>query len=200
MVTRGRFQPFGNQHAAYIDHFAEEYDADRVVVVVPDVAARSPKNPFTGDEVYDMVETAYAEDYDVDYDVEPVLQDSFLDGDVVDIIGDEPTFFTREKEWARIVDTVASKLPGVPDIDAVYEPRDDEPYDRMEDRGFPVEESSTNIRQRIVDGDDWEEYVAPGVAALIRENGDAIDAMKREDEQTLWDRKRKYVDQARAWL
>lgn len=200
LVSRGRFQPFGNQHAAYIDHFARAYDADRVVVVVPAVAARSPKNPFTGEEVLEMVYAAYREDYDVDYAVEPVLQTTFLDADVVDAIGDEPTFFTREKLWSRIVNAGVGQLPGVPDLDAVYEPRDDEPYDRMKEQGFPVEESSTNIRQRMVNGEEWRDYVAPSVAARIEGYGEAWDALKAEDEQNLWDRKRKYADQVRAWL
>jgi hypothetical protein len=76
LVTRGRYQPFGNHHAAVFNYFADKDDADTVYVFADDThGERLPTSPATGEEVAEMIEASYENDYEVDFDVEAVPHD-----------------------------------------------------------------------------------------------------------------------------
>jgi len=186
LVTRGRYQPFGNHHAAVIDHFADKHDADTVYVFADDTHGdRLPTSPALGDEVADMIEASYDEDYDADFDVEAFAHDGLnpLDySEVFSVLEDDPVFFTREEDFARNAErgSLVLELFGY-GMDVDYEPRSDEtPFENFD---YPVETSSTNIRQSILNDDEWRDYVSGSVEDFVDESDEFREALVPEDEQ-----------------
>jgi hypothetical protein len=91
-------------------------------------------------------------------------------------------FFTREEEFAEKAKTWSDVLSylGV-DMDVDYEPREDHtPFER-----FPgeVETSSTNIRQSILNGDEWRAYVSDSVEDFVNESDEFQEALVPEEDQ-----------------
>jgi len=184
LLTRGRYQPFGHHHAAVFDYFMDKHGADELNVVTEGLSNdRMPTSPFYGDEVAEMIDSSFENDYDVGYDVNVVNQESFFDDEVFGILEGEPTYFTREKSHSRVFKGLKSIYGaafwndvGIGGVD--YEPREDRrPFERF-DR--PVESSSTNIRGMIDDGDDgWRRYVSDSVEDLVDENDEAREVIGR---------------------
>lgn len=185
LLTRGRYQPFGNHHAAVFDHFMDKHDADELNVVVEGLSGeRLPDAPFYGSEVADMIERSFDQDYDFDYEVNAINQADILDDEVFSLLEDRPVYFTREKSHANafnsmkwVYDRAFWSDRGIQAVD--YEPREDttpfESFDR------PVEESSTNIRNMIDSGDEeWRRYVSESVEDFVDETDDAREAIGRE--------------------
>jgi nicotinamide mononucleotide adenylyltransferase len=185
-VTRGRYQPFGNHHAAVFNYFADKDDADTVYVFADDThGERLPTSPATGEEVAEMIEASYENDYEVDFDVEAVPHDGLNPlsySGPLSVLGEDPVFFTREEEFAEKAKTWSDVLSylGV-DMDVDYEPREDHtPFER-----FPgeVETSSTNIRQSILNGDEWRAYVSDSVEDFVNESDEFQEALVPEEDQ-----------------
>ena len=186
LVTRGRYQPFGHHHAAVVDYFAEKHDADTVYIFADDTHGdRLPTSPALGGEVADMIEASYEEDYDTDFDVEAFAHDGLNPleySDIVSVLDEDPVFFTREKDFARNAERGAQVLGFLGyDMDVDYEPRSDEtPFEEF---GRPVETSSTSIRQGILNGDEWRDYVSDPVEDFVDENDGFRDALLPEEDQ-----------------
>lgn len=187
LVTRGRYQPFGNHHAAVFDYFMAKHGVDKLYVLTEGLSSRrTPTSPFRGDEVAEMIEDSFEEDYDVDYEVEVVNHDDIFDKEVFDIFEEEVAYFTRERSHAAVF----AFLKAVYDLafwsnrslgGVYYEPRGDmTPFERF-DR--PVETSSTRIREMIKEGnDEWRSYVSDTVENFIDENDEAREAIGRDPE------------------
>lgn len=199
LVTRGRYQPFGNHHAAVFNYFAEKHDADTVYVFADDThGERLPTSPATGEEVAEMIEASYENDYDVDFDVQAFPHDGLNPlsySGPLSVARDDPVFFTREEDFAESAEKGAGFLSylGV-DLDVDYEPRSDEtPFER-----FPgsVESSSTNIRQGILNGDAWRNYVSDSVEDFVDGNDDFREALVSVEEQDP----SKYMDLVKSRL
>lgn len=186
LVTRGRYQPFGNHHAAVVDHFAEKHDADTVYIFADDTHGdRLPTSPALGGEVADMIEASYDEAYDADFDVEAFAHDGLNPleySDIVSVLNEDPVFFTREEDFARNAERGSQVLGFLGyDMAVDYEPREDEtPFKHFD---YPVEASSTNIRQGILNGDEWRKYVSDSVEDFVDENEGFREALVPEDEQ-----------------
>lgn len=187
LVTRGRYQPFGNHHAAVFDHFMDKHGADELNVVTEGLSSeRMPSSPFYGEEVAEMIDKAFEQDYDVDYDVNAVSQEEVFDDEVFGILEDDPVYFTRERSHARaftamkhFYDAAFWNDLGIRFVD--YEPRSDmTPFEKF-DR--PVETSSTNIREMIDEEDDeWRNYVSSSVEDFVDETWEAREVMGDEPE------------------
>lgn len=186
LVTRGRYQPFGNHHAAVFNHFADKHDADTVYVFADDThGERLPTSPATGEEVAEMIEASYEDDYDVDFDVEAFAHDG-LDpreySNVFSVLDGSPVFFTREREFAENAERGSTVLGMLGyDMDVDYEPRED--YTPFEKFPGEVETSSTNIRQGILNGNEWRNYVSGSVEDFVDENDEFREALVPEDKQ-----------------
>ena len=187
LVTRGRYQPFGHHHAAVLDYFMDKYDANELNVVTEGLSGeRTPTSPFYGDEVAQMIDEAFENDYDTDYEVNTVAQNEVLDDEVFEILEEDPLYFTREQSHAKAFK--AMKLfydfefwndLSISDVD--YEPRDDMTPFEIFDR--PVETSSTNIREMIDAGDDeWRQYVSSSVEDFVDETEEAREVIGQEPE------------------
>lgn len=187
LVTRGRYQPFGNHHAAVFDYFMEKHDADELNVVTEGLSGeRTPTSPFYGEEVAEMIDEAFEEDYDADYDVNVVNQEEIFDDEVFDVLEDSPVYFTREESHAQTFNVMKRfydfafwndlSLDGVD-----YEPREDmTPFERF-DRS--IETSSTSIRELIDRGDDeWRRYVSDSVEDFVDETEEAREVIGEEPE------------------
>lgn len=186
LVTRGRYQPFGNHHAAVFNYFADKHDADTVYVFADDThGERLPTSPATGEEVAEMIEASYDEDYDVDFNVEAIEHDGLSPmeySEVFSVLDEDPVFFTREQEFARNAERGSTLLEVMGySMDVDYEPREDHtPFERFPDE---VETSSTSIRQGILNGDEWRNYVSDSVEDFVDENENFREALVPEDEQ-----------------
>ncbi|AOV94336.1 hypothetical protein AQV86_00220 [Nanohaloarchaea archaeon SG9] len=186
LVTRGRYQPFGNHHAAVVDHFAGKHDADTVYIFADDThGERLPTSPAMGGEVADLIEASYESDYDASFGVEAFAHDGlnpFEYGNIFSVLGDDPVFFTREEDFARNAERGKRVLESFGySMDVDYEPRNDEaPFEKF---GYPVEASSTSIRQGILNGDEWRRYVSDSVEEFVDENDEFREALVPEDDQ-----------------
>ncbi len=187
MVTRGRYQPFGNHHAAVLDYFMDKHDADELSVVTEGLSGeRTPTSPFYGHEVAEMIDEAFENDYDTDYKVKVVNQEEVLDDEVFEVLEDDPVYFTREESHAKAFNVmkVFYDLAFWNDLSLEsvdYEPREDmTPFERF-DRA--VETSSTRIREMIDKGDDeWRHYVSDSVEDFVDETDEAREVIGQDPE------------------
>ncbi|MDY6761796.1 MAG: hypothetical protein SVY41_02000 [Candidatus Nanohaloarchaea archaeon] len=213
--TLGRFQGYGNHHDAALrlltENSGEEVETLYVGILRTPPDARSYHNPFTHEEVKQMVETAYETDYDPPYGVEPFVfgDNPFLHRQRMEAIaGADTTFLTRERHWKLVADALGAIEQVLPEktreIDTFYVPRDHGAVERVADyAGYEVVPCSGDIRQMIADGDDaWRRYVSPSVADLIDEEYDEATAAIRDasgrgiDKFNLVDRVQEYLAQA----
>ncbi len=217
VYTLGRFQPYSNHHDAAIRLLVDEVEEDVEEVYVGILRtpsnSRTASNPFTDEEVYRMVDEA-AEAYELPYDLEPfVFGDNPLDHHdyVGSVVGSDTTFVTREKSWKWVSDALSlldRLTPGNgTHVDSFYVPRD---QDRIEEvarsAGYEVVESSTEVRQKIAEGDrDWRKYVSDPVEEVIEEEfRDAVGILqelqegegKNLDKFQVGDRIKEYMGQA----
>lgn len=187
LVTRGRYQPFGNHHAAVFDYFMDKHDADELNVVTEGLSGeRTPTSPFYGHEVAEMIDEAFENDYDADYEVNVVNQEEIFDDEVFDVLGDSPVYFTREDSHAQAFNVMKGFYDlafwndlSIADVD--YEPRDDmTPFERF-DR--PVETSSTSIREMVDEEvEEWRRYVSDSVEDFVDEAEEAREVIGEEPE------------------
>lgn len=187
LVTRGRYQPFGNHHFAVSDYFMDKHDADELNIVTEGLSGeRTPTSPFYGDEVAEMIGAAFDQDYDVDYEVNVVCQNEVFDDNVFALLEDDPVYFTREDSHAKafgflelLYDLAFWNDSSIEDVD--YEPRTDmTPFERVD---LPVETSSTSIREMIDQSDDdWRKHVSDPVEDMIDEKDEARRVMGEEPE------------------
>ena len=155
-VFVGRFQPFHNGHLKAVEGILREVD-ELVIVVGSSQYSHRMNNPFTSGERITMIRRALEEE------------------------GIQPSRY-----WiVPVPDThvhmiwVSQVVGYTPKFDVVYT---NEPLTRrlFVERGFKVEPvpfhereiySATEIRKRILDGENWEELVPKGVAQIIKEIG-----------------------------
>jgi len=155
-VFVGRFQPFHNGHLKAVEGILRRVD-ELVIVVGSSQYSHGVNNPFTSGERITMIRRALEEE------------------------GIQPSRY-----WiVPVPDThvhmiwVSQVVGYTPKFDVVYT---NEPLTRrlFVERGFKVEPvpfhereiySATEIRKRILDGENWEELVPRGVAQVIKEIG-----------------------------
>ena len=147
----GRFQPFHSGH----QHLAESIatDVDELVVGIGSAdASHTVRNPFTAGERMVMISQVMAE-VDVQTYVVP-LED--IDRNAV--------WVSHVESMCPPFDVVYSNNPLVIRLftEADYEVRDSQMIDRGRLRG-------TRIRERIVDGDPWQDRVPEAVVGAIAE-------------------------------
>lgn len=169
----GRFQPPTNHHFRLLRHVSEMYTPDRIALGILPPRNRSGANPFTTEEVQQLVDDGLAE-RDIPVPVDTfVLDEHPLDhrSRMVERLGEPAAFYTRERRWAAVSWTLAAvdRSNGGPhDIATLYEPRDDtvlEPYGDA-----PYTGDATAVRERIARDGAWERYVPDAVAARIADD------------------------------
>lgn len=147
----GRFQPFHHGHLHLIERIAA--DVDEVVIGIGSAdASHTVRNPFTAGERVMMVRKSL-EGYDVTDYVVPIED------------------LERNSVWVSHVQSMS------PEFDVAYsnnslvvrlfteagiEVRQTEMFDREDLKG-------SQIRQQMIEGDDWEQYVPDPVVAVIEE-------------------------------
>lgn len=155
-VFVGRFQPFHNGHLTAVESILREVD-ELVIVVGSSQYSHRMNNPFTSGERITLIRRALEED------------------------GIQPSrYYVVPVPDTHVHMLWVSQVVGyTPNFDIVYT---NEPLTRrlFVERGFKVEPvpfyereiySATQIRKRILDGENWEELVPNGVAQFIKEIG-----------------------------
>ncbi len=160
MVKRGlfvgRFQPFHNGHLKAVECILREVD-ELVIVVGSSQYSHRMNNPFTSGERITLIRRALEE------------------------AGIQPSrYYVIPVPDTHVHMLWVSQLVGyTPNFDVVYT---NEPLTRrlFVERGFKVEPvpfyereiySATQIRKRILNGENWEELVPNSVAQIIKEIG-----------------------------
>lgn len=172
MVKRGifigRFQPFHKGHLEVIKGLLDELD-ELIILVGSSQYSHEPNNPFTAGERITMIRLA--------------LKEASIDANRYIII--PVPDIGMHSAW------VAQVVAYTPSFDVVYT---NEPLTRrlFTEAGFKVERvayhqrrvfSATEIRKRILAGEDWDELVPKSVAQFIKEiKGDqrVIDLSKKD--------------------
>lgn len=155
-VFVGRFQPFHNGHLKAVECILREVD-ELVIVVGSSQYSHRMNNPFTSGERITLIRRALEED------------------------GIQPSrYYVIPVPDTHVHMLWVSQLVGyTPNFDVVYT---NEPLTRrlFVERGFKVEPvpfyereiySATQIRKRILNGENWEELVPNSVAQIIKEIG-----------------------------
>lgn len=156
----GRFQPFHYGHLHAIETILEEAD-DLVLVVGSAQMSHEHDNPFTAGERIEMIQVAL--------DAAGISRDKYM----LIPISDAPA----HRVWVSLVESQT------PRFDVVYS---NQPLTRRllveagyEVRGIRFYErgkfEATEIRRRILEGEDWRELVPPEVYKIVEE----IDGEKR---------------------
>ena len=158
-VFVGRFQPFHNGHLKAVESILREVD-ELVIVVGSSQYSHRMNNPFTSGERITLIRRALEED------------------------GIQPSrYYVVPVPDTHVHMLWVSQVVGyAPNFDVVYT---NEPLTRrlFVERGFNVEPvpfyereiySATQIRKRILDGENWEELVPNGVAQFIKEIGSVV--------------------------
>jgi nicotinamide-nucleotide adenylyltransferase len=147
----GRFQPFHNGHEQLVREIAGEVD-ELIVGIGSADASHTVRNPFTAGERTVMISKVLA-DIPVQTYVVP-LED----------IERNAVWVSHVESMCPPFDVVFSNNPLVIQLfrEANYEVRDSQMIDRGRLRG-------TRIRERIVDGEPWQDRVPEPVAGAIAE-------------------------------
>jgi nicotinamide-nucleotide adenylyltransferase len=150
----GRFQPFHKGHFEVIKTIVK--DCDAIVIGIGSAElSHTIDNPFTAGERHLMISRALKEEGLNDFYIVPI----------VDI--------HRYAVWVSHVEAL------VPPFNTIYS---NNPLTRrlFREAGYEVRDSplfnrelysGTEIRRRIIEGEDWEELVPKGVADVIKEIG-----------------------------
>lgn len=153
----GRFQPFHNGHKAVCEYIAKEAD-ELIIGIGSSQMSHEPRHPFTAGERILMI-TRALHDLPVPLYVLPIPD------------------VNRNAIWVAHVKTM------VPHFDVVYS-SNPQVIRLFAEAGIPVKSapmverevlSGTKIRERMVAGGDWEPYVPPETAEVIR----SIDGLTR---------------------
>jgi nicotinamide-nucleotide adenylyltransferase len=147
----GRFQPFHNGHEQLVREIAGEVD-ELIVGIGSADASHTVRNPFTAGERTVMISNVLA-DIPVQTYVVP-LED----------IERNAVWVSHVESMCPPFDVVFSNNPLVIQLfrEANYEVRDSQMIDRGRLRG-------TRIRERIIDGEPWQDRVPEPVAGAIAE-------------------------------
>ena len=153
----GRFQPLHNGHQQLVESVAPEVD-ELVVGIGSADASHTVRNPFTAGERMVMISSVLT-DIDVRSYVVPIED---IDRNAV--------WVSHVESMCPPFDVVYSNNPLVIQLfgEADYEVRDSQMIDRGRLRG-------TRIRERIIDGQSWEDRVPEAVAGTIEQ----IDGVQR---------------------
>lgn len=147
----GRFQPFHHGHAAFVDAMTD--DVDEIVLAIGSAdRSHTVKNPFMAGERLRMIKAAVAETPGTHY-VVPVPD-----------VPRHAVWVSHVESLCPAFDVVYTNNPLVERLfaEAEYDVRGMELINRSEYQG-------TEIRQRILSGDDWRELVPEPVVAIIEE-------------------------------
>jgi nicotinamide-nucleotide adenylyltransferase len=153
----GRFQPFHLGHLATVK-FALKFADNLVVVVGSAQKSHGPRNPFTAGERVSMIKASL--DADSEIDAKKILIIPVPDVDVHSL-------------WTRQVDML------VPRYDVVFA-NDPFTLHLFRESGVKTVEaplvdreriSATEVRRRMIDGENWRELVPAPVAKVIEEIG-----------------------------
>jgi nicotinamide-nucleotide adenylyltransferase len=156
----GRFQPFHDGHRQLVGHIAD--DVDELVIGIGSAdASHTVRNPFTAGERMVMISNVLAS-VDVQTYVVP-LED----------IERNAVWVSHVESMCPPFDVVFSNNPLVIRLfnEAGYEVRDSAMIDRGRLRG-------TRIRERIIDGEPWQDRVPAAVVDAIAEI-DGVDRLRR---------------------
>ncbi|GAB3675780.1 nicotinamide-nucleotide adenylyltransferase [Halopiger thermotolerans] len=153
----GRFQPFHNGHLSMVEQIADEVD-ELVLGIGSADDSHSVRNPFTAGERIMMI-TKSLVDYDLVTYAVPIED---LD---------------RNSVWVSHVQSMS------PDFDVAYS-NNPLVIQLFREAGIEIRQSpmfnrevleGSEVRQRMIDGDDWESLVPKAVAGVI----DEIDGIER---------------------
>jgi len=155
-VFVGRFQPFHNGHLKAMEDILKKVD-ELVIVVGSSQYSHRVNNPFTSGERITMIRQALEEEgiQPSRYWIVPVPDTHVHVIWVSQVLGYTPKFdvvYTNDPLTRRLFVESGFKVKPVP----FYER---EVY------------SATEIRKRMMDGENWEELVPKGVAQVINEIG-----------------------------
>jgi len=155
-VFVGRFQPFHNGHLKAMEDILKKVD-ELVIVVGSSQYSHRVNNPFTAGERITMIRRALEEEgiQPSRYWIVPVPDTHVHMIWVSQVVGYTPKFdvvYTNDPLTRRLFVERGFKVKPVP-----FHER--EVY------------SATEIRKRIIDGENWEELVPKGVAQVINEIG-----------------------------
>jgi len=155
-VFVGRFQPFHNGHLKAVEGILKKVD-ELVIVVGSSQHSHRMSNPFTAGERITMIQRALEEEgiQPSRYWIVPVPDTHVHMIWVSQVVGYTPKFhvvYTNDPLTRRLFIERGFKVKPVP-----FHER--EVY------------SATEIRKRIIDGENWEELVPKGVAQVINEVG-----------------------------
>jgi len=155
-VFVGRFQPFHNGHLKAMEDILKKVD-ELVIVVGSSQYSHRVNNPFTSGERITMIRRALEEEgiQPSRYWIVPVPDTHVHMIWVSQVVGYTPKFdvvYTNDPLTRRLFVERGFKVKPVP-----FHER--EVY------------SATEIRKRIIDGENWEELVPKGVAQVINEIG-----------------------------
>ena len=150
----GRFQPFHDGHRQLVEAIADDID-ELVIGIGSADASHTVRNPFTAGERMVMISNVLT-DIDVQTYVVP-LED----------IERNAVWVSHVESMCPPFDVVYSNVIQLFD-EGDYEVRDSRMIDRGRLRG-------TRIRERIIDGQSWEDCVPEAVVGAIAE----IDGVKR---------------------
>ena len=155
-VFVGRFQPFHNGHLKAMEDILKKVD-ELVIVVGSSQYSHRVNNPFTSGERITMIRRALEEEgiQPSRYWIVPVPDTHVHVIWVSQVLGYTPKFdvvYTNDPLTRRLFVESGFKVKPVP-----FHER--EVY------------SATEIRKRIIDGENWEELVPKGVAQVINEIG-----------------------------
>ncbi len=147
----GRFQPFHLGHAAFVDAMTD--DVDEIVLAIGSAGrSHTVKNPFTAGERLRMIKAAVAE-ASVTHYVVPVTD-----------VPRHALWVSHVESLCPAFDVVYTNNPLVDRLfsEAEYDVRGMELINRAEYQG-------TEIRERILNGDDWRQLVPEAVVEIIEE-------------------------------
>ena len=136
-VMRGRFQPFGHQHAAAYDALVRKTEqevgaVDQSYILVEDLSeSRFSTAPWQGDELAEAIQESWDEFYsevlDTDYNLEVKPHSYPFQRDVWELFEENPVYVTREEghkknfeklqsffdsNWEKLANAAFSVLPG----------------------------------------------------------------------------------------
>jgi nicotinamide-nucleotide adenylyltransferase len=165
-MIHGRFQPFHNGHLEYMRGAAALCDELFVGITNPDPARIKPEAADPARHLPESNPWTYAERLMM---VKAAARDLGLDLDRVHVI----PFPVNEPElWPAYVP------PGVTQFIRLFSDWGGEKLDRLRDAGYDVvvldegaekEVSGAQVRDALRSGAEWERFVPPGVARVIRE-------------------------------
>ncbi|MDY6776515.1 MAG: hypothetical protein SVQ76_00245 [Candidatus Nanohaloarchaea archaeon] len=182
----GRFQPPTNHHVRLVRYMDDSFEPEEIHLAVVDTYRRSGANPFTPEEVEQMLVTGL-EDAGVEADTGVYrLDENILEhrDSVVEELGEPLTFFTREWKWAaigRVLDGLETLDGSDNDIELVHEPRDN---GVLEDYGEePYTGRASEVRRMIgEENEEWRRYVPDGVEELVDGYDEAVETCREEED------------------